>query len=250
MLTNQQKQHYRDDGWLVPDYRVGESALAEMRTRAAALVERKPELRDLAPGLIVEAPVFLDFGCDPGLLDILEAVMGPNIILWGASIFGKPAGDGKRTPWHQDGQYWPIRPLATVTVWMALDAATPENGCLRIIPGSHRPRHLYEHATREAEDYTLNQEVKADVFDASKAIDVVLDPGYVSIHDVYLIHGSGPNRSPRRRAAVTYRYMPASSYFDRNLARRQHADLGVPDLTSRPLYLVRGDDPGRNDVAA
>ena len=79
--------------------------------------------------------------------------------------------------------------------------------------------------------------------------DIELEPGRFSIHDVYLIHGANPNNSGKRRAGLVFRYMPASSHFDRMLAAQQVRDMGVLDLSRRKLHLVRGvDRSGRNDI--
>ena len=69
------------------------------------------------------------------------------------------AGDGMEVPWHQDGHYWPIRPLATCTAWVALDDSTVENGCLRVIAGSHREQSLLEHERDNREGLVLNRKV-------------------------------------------------------------------------------------------
>jgi phytanoyl-CoA dioxygenase PhyH len=80
-----------------------------------------------------------------------------RVILWGCHVFCKSAGDGYETPWHQDGHYWPIRPLANCTVWVALEESTAENGCLRVIPRSHRDQVLHEHLHEDCPELTLNQ---------------------------------------------------------------------------------------------
>ena len=71
---------------------------------------------------------------------MVEELIGPDIALSNSSFFAKPAKKGSRTPWHQDGRYWPIRPLATCSVWIAVDPSTTENGCLRVIPDLRRQR--------------------------------------------------------------------------------------------------------------
>jgi nitrile hydratase accessory protein len=88
---------------------------------------------------------FLDLARDPQIVELVSDVIGEDVILWGCHVFCKLPGEGYETPWHQDGHYWPIRPLATCTVWIACDDATPENGCLRVIRGSHRRKSLYRH---------------------------------------------------------------------------------------------------------
>jgi ectoine hydroxylase-related dioxygenase (phytanoyl-CoA dioxygenase family) len=175
-------------------------------------------------------------------------VIGDDVILWGCHVFCKPAGEGYETPWHQDGHYWPIRPLATCTVWVALEASTVENGCLRVIPRSHAGRVLHEHLHEDRSDLTLNQRMAEGTFDEASAVDLELQPGQMSLHDVYMIHGAAANRSRKRRTGVALRYMPSTSVFERNL-RPVDGKSGVPvDFARRPLWLLRGvDRSGRND---
>ena len=87
-----------------------------------------------------------------------------------------------------------------------------------------------------------------DSFDESQAVDIELQPGQMSLHDVYMIHGANPNRSAQRRTGVALRYMPATSLFDRAL-RPVDGQSGVPvNFSQRPLWLVRGlDRHGGND---
>jgi len=94
----------------------------------------------------------------------------------------------------------------------------------------------------------LQQRLADDSFDESLAVDVELQPGQMSMHDVFMIHGAKPNRSPRRRAGVALRYMPATSVFERDLDPVEGRS-GVPvAFAKRPLWLLRGSDrSGRND---
>ena len=107
-----------------------------------------------------------------------------------SSLFPKPAHNGLTTPWHQDGEYWPIRPLETCTVWLAIDDATTENGCLQYMPGSHLQQELRQHQTDNTSEYTLNQEITADAYDEDKAFNLEIKAGQIALHDVYIVHGS------------------------------------------------------------
>ena len=179
---------------------------------------------------------------------MVSQLIGPDIALWNMSFFAKPALSGKRTPWHQDGEYWPIRPLATCTAWLALDDSTPENGCLRVIRGSHTARALRAHNTLASNDVTLTQELDPSEYDETDAVDIVLKAGQVSLHDVDLLHGSEPNRSPRPRRGMTMRFMPTTSVFDRELAQEKARRLGIVDHSDRQVYLLRGTDrSGENE---
>ena len=131
---------------------------------------------------------------------MVELLIGPNIVLWGSQVFCKPASVGKRVPWHQDGQYWPISPLVTCSVWVALDGTNSENGCMRYIPGSHRERKIFPHQIELNRNSVLGEEIFVNSKDLNDARDNVLQPGEVSLHDAFLIHGSNPNKSNKRKS--------------------------------------------------
>lgn len=249
-LTAAELLSYEENGYVIPDYRISESALSDIRDAHSRLLSRHPEFRDYCPMLLAYDTGFLNIARDPEILDMVAQVIGPDFALWNSSFFAKPSDNGKRTPWHQDGEYWPIRPLATCTVWIAIDAATPENGCLRVIRGSHKARRLRKHHTVDSPDVTLNQELLPEEFNEADAVDIVLEPGQVSLHDVYLLHGSEANYSPQSRRGMTLRFMPTSSKFDRDIAKELHARIGIADHSDRTLFLMRGKDLcGANDFA-
>lgn len=233
---------------MIPDFRLPEPVLEDLRADQARLVERHPELRQYCPNLLSYDLRFLEIARTPEIVAMVGQILGADFALWNSSLFAKPASDGKRTPWHQDGQYWPIRPLATCTVWIALDDSTTENGCLRVIPRSHHGQKLRAHRKLETDDATLNQELLESEYDLSQAADLVLKAGQMSLHDVYLLHGSEPNFSPRPRRGMTLRFMPTTSYFDRDIAREQAKEFALADHSLRTLYLMSGvDRSGRND---
>ncbi len=248
MLTADQISQYHRDGYVVPDFKMPDATLDAIRTRHAALLEREPRFRDYCPTLLDYDPAFMDYCDNADILDMVSQLIGPDIALWNTSLFAKPAGNGKRTPWHQDGEYWPIRPLATCTAWLALDDSTPENGCLRVIKGSHTSRALRAHNTVQQDDVTLNQELDSAEYDEADAVDVVLKAGQISLHDVYLLHGSEPNLSPHARRGMTMRYMPTTSVFDRDLAREKARQLGILDHSARRVILLRGVDRSGSNV--
>jgi ectoine hydroxylase-related dioxygenase (phytanoyl-CoA dioxygenase family) len=248
MLTETQLEEYKDRGYVIPEYRLPEAVLEDLRADHARLVERHPEFRQYCPNLLHYDLRFLEIARTPEIVEMVGQILGPDFALWNSSLFAKPAADGKRTPWHQDGQYWPIRPLATCTVWIAIDDSTAANGCLRVIPGSHHGQKLRAHRKLESDDATLNQELLASEYDESQAAALVLKAGQMSLHDVFLLHGSEPNRSPRPRRGMTLRYMPTTSVFDRDIARAQAKEFALADHSLRTLYLMSGTDrSGRND---
>jgi hypothetical protein len=253
-LSQSEIEIYHEEGLVIPDYRLPAAQLEELREGLDQLIKDNPNTRgehlisahisgNSSEG-VRGNKIFLDFAHDPDILDLLECLIGPDIILWGAQVFCKPAGDGKEVPWHQDGQYWPIRPLATCTVWVAIDDSTRENGAMQYITGSHKSG-LYPHVTDPSDALVLNQVIAPGSVDETKCQDDELAAGQFSLHDVYLVHGSPVNRSAKRRAGLALRYMPATSHFDRSIPRRE----GGPDFARRPIWLVRGlDRTGRNDL--
>ena len=249
---------YHAEGWLVPRFRLPAAQADGMRTALDALIRANPGVR---PEKLVSAHIegdngegvrgsakFLELARDPHIVELVSGVIGDDVILWGCHVFCKPPAEGYPTPWHQDGHYWPIRPLANCTVWVALESSTIENGCLRVIPGSHRAKQLHPHLHEDRSDLTLNQRMADGTFDESQAVDIELEPGQMSLHDVYMIHGAAANTSTKRRTGVALRYMPATSVFERDL-RPSDGQTGVPvNFAQRPLWLLRGvDRSGRND---
>jgi ectoine hydroxylase-related dioxygenase (phytanoyl-CoA dioxygenase family) len=231
MLGEAEVRQYHDQGYLVPSLRLPAPQVDGLREALDRLIRGNPGVR---PEKLVSAHLvrtggkandegthgqaaFLALAKDAQILDAVEQLIGPDIILWGCHVFCKPAGDGHETPWHQDGHYWPIRPLANCTVWVALDESGIENGCLRVIPRSHAARRNHPHLLEERHDVALQQRLDESSFDAATAVDVVLQPGQMSMHDVFMIHGAKANRSNQRRAGVALRYMPGTSVFERHL---------------------------------
>jgi len=263
-LTPAEVQQYRTQGYLVPSLQLPPAHVSALRVALERLIRDNPGVR---PEKLVSAHVvgrdgqpnaegvkgssdFLDLARDETIVDAVEQLIGPDVILWGCHVFCKPTGDGHETPWHQDGHYWPIRPLATCTVWVALDESTVENGCLRVIPGSHAAKVTHAHLLEDRQDLVLQQRLADDSFDEAAAVDLQLQPGQMSMHDVYMIHGAKANQSAKRRTGVALRYMPGTSVFERHL-NPADGQSGVPvAFASRPLWLLRGSDrTGRNDFS-
>lgn len=257
-LAQSEIDSYQENGFVVPKFRLSGEKLEKLQAALDATLRDNAEIR---PEKLVSVHIagqnregvvghsaFLDLAHDQDILDLVSAVLGEDLILWGCQVFCKPAGDGLEVPWHQDGQYWPIRPLANCSVWLALDDSKIENGCLRVIPGSHKKAELFPHILETRGNLTLNQRVDDASFAVETAADVELEAGQMSLHDVYMIHGSNPNTSSKRRAGVVLRYMPATSHFKRDMYDTTDKNGFLVDFSTRPLWLVRGQDrTGKND---
>jgi ectoine hydroxylase-related dioxygenase (phytanoyl-CoA dioxygenase family) len=257
MLTQEEIRRYEDRGYVIPNYRLPGKLVDRLRDGVDRVLATYTDVaqEDLAnPHMIPWSEArgpnpFLETARDPAVLEMVGQLLGPDLILWITRILCKPAVKGREVPWHQDGEYWPMRPLATCSVWVAVDPVTAHNGCMRFIPGSHQRQALYRHHVSDRKDLVLNLELDQDQFDESTAVNVELEPGQMSLHDVRLIHGSLANTSGQRRAALIMRYMPATSHYDRSLVE-QRRDNSPFNIFDQPLMLVRGTDrSGRNDLS-
>ena len=214
MLKKEQIKQYQEDGFIIPDFKMSENDLLEIEEKHNQLIHKFPEYKNYCPAVLLKDKSFLKYCLNDKILDLVEQLLGNKFALWNSSFFAKPAHNGFETPWHQDGQYWPINPLATCTVWLAIDDATEENGCLRFIKGSHKDKKLKDHSLNKKENLTLHQELNKNEYDISKSVNLLLKRGQISLHDVYMVHGSNENKSPNSRRAMTMRFMPLSSKFD------------------------------------
>jgi len=141
----------------------------------------------------------------PILLDYVEDILGPMFGCWGSHAFCKLPGDPMEVPLHQDATYWPLTPSRSVTVWLALDDADEQNAAMQFVPGSHKLGPLpHEELPLDGSRVLKRRVVDPDRYGARVTNE--LSAGCVSLHSDLLLHGSGPNRSDRRRAGLTLRY--------------------------------------------
>lgn len=256
VLSADEVAAYRRDGFLVPRFRLSPPVLARLGTLVDQVVRDNPDRVD-QPFLSVHLPGsapqaaripggFLDVATQPGLLDLMEQLAGPDLILWSSVLFYKRAHEGPATPWHRDATAYPIEPMATTTAWIAVNDSRRDNGCVRFIPGSHRGREAGRHdRTHRPGDYFAGS-LDPDSFDASTAVDVELEAGQMVVFDVFTIHGGRPNQGTRPRGGYAVRFMPGTSVYRHDAA--QNRDLVGYGHDTRALMLVRGQDrTGRND---
>lgn len=245
-LTAAELARFQDEGYLAirrpllaPDAFAGlqqafEGCLADW----TASFGRRPEQMDKPHFLY---PELFRWALDPGVLDVVEQLVGPDIALFTTHFICKPPSDGQRVPWHEDSAYWArmIEPMDdVVTLWLAIDPSTPANGCMRVVPGSHRTPDSAYARVADAHAAVFDREIVAGTFDPSAVRDVELPAGGFSIHHARTIHGSEPNRSAMRRCGFTMRYFSTRCRF------RHHED--DPDFA---IYLARGRDHAGNSYA-
>jgi phytanoyl-CoA hydroxylase len=209
---NDLRAAYERDGYVIVRNVLDETLVREAREHVDWLLARNPGLRaeQLGHTLMTDDPFWVRLISDDRLLDVAEQFIGPNIALFASHYIAKPPFDGQPVLWHQDGSFWPLEPMEVTTLWLAVDPSTPENGCMRVIPGTHRT------ALQDMQEETdvanvLNAQIDPAMVDDSQAVDIVLAPGDVSIHHPNIIHGSNANHSPQWRRGLTIRYIPTST---------------------------------------
>ena len=238
------KQQYERDGFAVFQNVLHPDLIQETSNHIDWLLEKHPELRPehLHHRLVADDPFWVRLISDERLLDIAEIFVGSNIALFASHYISKPPSDGKAVLWHQDGSYWPLAPMEVVTLWLAVDDSTPENGCMRVIPGTHTmPIHQMKRRTDIPN--VLNSEIDTEWVDESKAVDIVIKAGGISVHHPNLIHGSNPNTSTKRRGGLTIRYIPTSTRITSKepwpcaFLLRGEAVAGLNSYRASPKYI-------------
>jgi len=186
----------------------------------------------------VRDPRLLEFLLSDEILDLVEPAVGPDIGLWSSHFISKAPRTGRATPWHEDSSYWEgrISTMAGIcTVWLAIDEATPENGSMAVIPGTHR-NGFSEYQDVDRGQNIFGSEIRPELVDESKAVQFELRPNECSLHEARIIHGARANTSDRRRAGYTMRYFPTTSTVN----------MDHPANQDHLLWLARGRDRGGN----
>jgi chlorinating enzyme len=240
-LTPAEVERFNREGYLVCHRQLFPEATFQ---RLQALFERI--LAEAPPGKRMEHldvphygyPELFEWLLAGEVLDVVEPIVGPDIVLWSSHFIAKPSGKGKAVPWHEDSAYWKgmLDRQEVVTVWLAVDASDRENGCMRVIPGTHGHGFSEYEPVEDREMNVFGSRIKAGQFDESTAVDLELAPGEFHLHHAKTIHGSNPNTSSRRRCGYTMRYMSSAIKFFQDTRRMRHQ-----------IYLARGRDLAGNN---
>ncbi|MBM3491155.1 MAG: phytanoyl-CoA dioxygenase [Alphaproteobacteria bacterium] len=209
-LSEAQVAQYHRDGFLSPLTAMRPAEADAIYRQVAAFEAAHPaEARQaFASKCHLLHPYLYDLCRHPKLLDAVEDIIGPDILCWGSGFFSKRARDGAFVSWHQDSTYWGLEPLDIISVWLAVTPSRRENGCMRVIPGTHQAGQLPHGDTFAAANLlSRGQEIQVQV-DAAKAVDLELEPGQFSLHHVAIVHGSEPNNSDLPRYGFVIRYIP------------------------------------------
>ncbi len=228
-LSDEQIARYRDDGFLFPVDVFSAAAAAAYRARMEALEAEHGTMKyAMKPYLTVTMAD--EIAHDETLLDAVEDLIGPNLLVWDGAFINKEPRTDTFVSWHQDLTYWGIGPPEEiVSIWLALSPVSPENGGMRMVPGSHHG--VLAHKDKFGEDNLLSRgQTLADAVDEASVVDMTLAPGQMSMHHGLVVHGSNPNRSDHRRIGLNFQFITP--------AVRQR------EMTGDSAMLVRGADRG------
>ncbi len=148
-----------------------------------------------------------DIVTDSRIIDVMEDMLGDTVILRHSHFFAKLPGDGMRVSWHQDASYWPLTPSKVVSAWLAIDDVDLGNGAMQVIPGSHLNAQVEFRDSAAEERNVLNQTVDDPAQFGDPPVALELRAGQISLHSDWVLHGSEPNNSPRRRCGLAMRYL-------------------------------------------
>ncbi len=207
MLDSAAAARYASEGYLFP-FRV-------MTAAAAAGIREHIEAVEHAHGGVLGSlrsqphlvfPWAAALVRSDAILDPVAGILGPDILCWESSFFMKEAGSPNYVSWHQDARYWGLSPPRVLTAWLAVTPSTTQNGAMRVMPGSHRGE-MMDHTDTFAEDNILSRgQVIKPALDEARAVELLLEPGEMSLHDVMIAHDSAPNHSEDRRIGLAIRY--------------------------------------------
>ena len=238
-ISKKLAENYRKDGFLTGIY-VSDAVEATHHRQAYNALEAEVGAEKCEIGLVdwhFDYQFIWELATHPKIVDVIEALIGPDVMLLATHFFCKYGPRDKFVAWHQDVTYWGLEPPDAITAWYAIDDSDTGNGCMQVIPGSHQ-RGIKEHGTSDQAGnlLSINQEVPVTEAEAETAVDLVLKAGEMSIHHGQMIHGSLPNHSTRRRCGLTIRYIdPSVRQAEENSLKRPW----------KPI-LLRGEDRYQN----
>ncbi|HWL04092.1 MAG TPA: phytanoyl-CoA dioxygenase family protein [Xanthobacteraceae bacterium] len=219
ILSEAQVRAFHDTGILTP-LRAIDPADAEARRRRLEAFEAETG-QPAVDSLHFKGHLYFDWTFDlarhPRIVGAVADLAGPDLFVMASRFWIKEPQDRKFVSWHQDAAYFGIQPQSILTVWLALNEVTRDNGCMRVIPGSHTGGTRKHVETRDADNLLSRGQALSEVDDSS-AIDVVLEPGEFSIHHGHVFHSSEPNVSDDRRIGFAMMFIPA--HVESTIGRR------------------------------
>jgi ectoine hydroxylase-related dioxygenase (phytanoyl-CoA dioxygenase family) len=201
---------YRENGYYFPLRAIDENQAADIRRRLERFeaAQGEPLKKEHRQKTHLLFPWLADLVREPRILDVVEKIVGPDILVWQTTFFIKEARDTGFVSWHQDSTYWGLSEPEVVTAWVALSPSTLESGCVKVVPGTHKFDQVPHRETRAADNLlTRGQEIAVSV-EENKVVNMPLQSGEMSLHHIRTFHSSEPNRSADRRIGFAIRYIP------------------------------------------
>ncbi len=200
-------QAYNENGYISGVEIVSElDAIRHRKILEDAEAERGPMHYKSKMHTVMRSPLAL--ATDPKVLDLVEAMIGPDILLYNVTYIIKEAQTTSHVSWHQDLTYWGLSDDAQVSMWLALSPATEVSGCMRMLPGSHTGGMVNHETTEDASNVLLQGQTVSGVDEAGTVM-CPLRPGEASFHHGWTLHASMPNRSDDRRIGLNVQYLAA-----------------------------------------
>ncbi|MBT3400760.1 MAG: phytanoyl-CoA dioxygenase family protein [Rhodospirillaceae bacterium] len=208
-LTPSQVARYERDGFLFPVRAMAADDAQRHRASLEVMQASHPELMHgvEAQKLHLVTTWMADIVRTPDILDAVECLLGPDLLCWTSTLFVKPPDGKSFVSWHQDGNYWGLSNPEIVSAWLALSPSTVESGCMRMVPASHTWDTTVHDETFDADNLLSRGQVMQRAFDGNDAVDLVLNPGEISLHHVNVAHASEPNRAAESRIGIAIRYV-------------------------------------------
>ena len=221
VLTKEQIEQYHDQGFISPIRVISEQEALSIKNELEQVEAEFPEeINAENRNNLHLSFAFLDkLAHNKIIVDVIEDLIGPNISLWASVMFIKEPSSKHYVSWHQDATYMGLDSMNFPTPWIALSPSNKETGCMTMISGSHKLK-IQEHEDTFAENNILTRGQVIQNVDESRAVDLILEPGEMSIHHGAVIHGSQPNKGSQRRIGFSLQsYMPndVSQVVGRNI---------------------------------
>ena len=212
VLTKEQIEQYHDEGFISPVRVISEAQALSIKSQLEQVEAEFPdEINAESRNNLHLSFAFLDaLAHNKIIVDAMEDLIGPDIALWASVMFIKEPSSKQYVSWHQDATYMGLDSIDFPTPWIALSPSNIETGCMTMIAGSHHSE-IQNHEDTFAENNILTRGQVISNIDRSKAVDLILEPGEMSIHHGAIIHGSQPNKSNQRRIGFSLQsYVPPS----------------------------------------
>ena len=212
VLTKEQIEQYHDEGFISPVRVISEAQALSIKSQLEQVEAEFPdEINAESRNNLHLSFAFLDaLAHNKIIVDAMEDLIGPDIALWASVMFIKEPSSKQYVSWHQDATYMGLDSIDFPTPWIALSPSNIETGCMTMIAGSHHSE-IQNHEDTFAENNILTRGQVIPNIDRSKAVDLILEPGEMSIHHGAIIHGSQPNKSNQRRIGFSLQsYVPPS----------------------------------------